>query len=247
MYNPTETTDMSFRGMGILALWNGIDPTRRAEYDLWHTREHVPERVAVPGMIGARRYLRVAGPLPEYLTVYDMDDTHVLTSQPYLRLLDNPTPWSQSMRPSFRGFMRLCCRREISLGGGLGAVLAAVALEEEVAASFSSSSSGLAKVTSEPGVVAVHLLLRDSTVPDVPFAIGGEAPGFPRGGALLIEGYDDEALAHCLPAVERALGPPLGPASNLTRYRLAYAVDTVDLERLTPARAPASVLAKSPH
>lgn len=238
---------MDLRGMGILALWNGIDPTRRAEYDLWHTREHVPERVAVPGMIGARRYLRVAGLLPEYLTVYDMDDTNVLTSQPYLRLLDNPTPWSQSMRPSFRGFMRLCCRREISEGGGLGAVLAAAALEEGAAASLSSSRSGLARLTSEPGVVAVHLLLRDATVPDVPFVIGGEAPGFPRGGALLVEGYDDEALAHCLPAVEQVLSPLSSSASNLTRYKLAYAVDKVDLERLTPARAPASILAESPR
>lgn len=233
---------MNLRGKGVLALWNGIDPTRRAEYDLWHTREHVPERVAVPGMIGARRYLRVAGPLPEYLALYDMEDTHVLTSQPYLRLLDNPTPWSKSMRPSFRGFMRLCCRRELSIGGGLGAALGAAVLADVPGLRSSAFLSAIRGLTSQPGIVAVHLLLRDHAVPDVPFTIGGDAPDFPRGGALLFEGYDDEALARCFPAVKAALEPLAGTASGLTGYRLACAVDRASLDQLTPVHAPASVL-----
>ena len=52
---------LDFAGNGMLALWNGVDPARRDEYDLWHTREHVPERVAVPGMLGARRCVRLDG------------------------------------------------------------------------------------------------------------------------------------------------------------------------------------------
>lgn len=238
---------MNLRGKGVLALWNGIDATRRAEYDLWHTREHVPERVAVPGMIGARRYFRVAGPLPEYLTVYDMDDTNVLTSKPYLRLLDNPTPWSQSMRPSFRGFMRLCCRRELSIGGGLGAALGAAVLANVPALSSLAFLSAIRGLTSQPGILAVHLLLREESVPDVPFTIGGDAPDFPRGGALLFEGYDDEALASCFPSVQAALEPLDGTASGLTGYRLAYALDSDSLERLAPVHTPASIPLPEPR
>ncbi|CAH1672405.1 hypothetical protein [Chelatococcus asaccharovorans] len=233
---------MNLRGKGALALWNGIDPARRAEYDLWHTREHVPERVAVPGMIGARRYVHVAGPLPEYLTLYDMADTHVLSSEAYLRLLNNPTPWSKSMRPSFRGFMRLCCRRELSIGGGLGAALGAAVLADGPALSSSAFLAAVRGLTSQPGIVAVHLLVREEAVPDVPFTIGGDAPDFPRGGALLLEGYDDDALAACFSAVEAALEALAGTASGLTSYRLACAVDRDSLEQLTPVKAPASVL-----
>lgn len=232
---------MNLHGKGILALWNGIDPARRAEYDLWHTREHVPERIAVPGMMGARRYIRVAGPLPEYLTLYVMEDTDVLTSAPYLRLLNNPTPWSQSMRPSFRGFMRLCCRRELSVGGGLGTALGAAVLGEGPALSAQAFLSAVGALTSQPGIVAVHLLLREDSVPDVPFTIGGDTPDFPRGGALLLEGYDDEALTASFPAVRSALGHLAETASELTRYRLAYAVNRDSLESLTPVEAPASV------
>ena len=48
---------MPLAGAALLALWNDIRREREAEYDRWHTREHVPERVAVSGMLGARRYV----------------------------------------------------------------------------------------------------------------------------------------------------------------------------------------------
>lgn len=227
---------IDLRGEGLLALWNGIDQERRAEYDLWHTREHVPERIGVPGMVGARRYVRTAGPLPEYLTLYAMDDTGVLASEPYLKLLADPTPWSRSMRPSFRGFLRLCCRREWSAGGGLGSALAAAVFEANGAEASPSFRDGLAGLLSQQGVVAAHLALRDPGVPDVPFAIGGGAPDFGRDGVLLVEGWDDDALARCLPAVRTALEPLAGSAATLTRYRLAYAVERESLGRLAAPR-----------
>src|SRR3569623_329456 len=122
--------DMS--GAAVLALWNGVDAARTEEYNAWHTREHVPERISVPGMIGARRYVKSSGPLPAYLTLYAMDDTAVLKSEAYRSLLDNPTAWSRAMRPSFRGVMRLCCRRLLTLGGGLGGALAGIVVNDGI-------------------------------------------------------------------------------------------------------------------
>ena len=40
---------MTLKGTGFLALWNDFDPEREAEYECWHTFEHVPERVGIPG------------------------------------------------------------------------------------------------------------------------------------------------------------------------------------------------------
>lgn len=224
------------RGKGILALWNGVDPARQPEYDLWHTREHVPERLSVPGMIGARRYVLTTGLLPRYLTLYDLDDITVLSSEPYQRLLSEPTAWSRSMRPSFRGFMRLCCVRAFSAGGGTGGVLGAAMLDEAAAADIDALRDALTQALAEPGVVAAHLILRDPKVPDVPFTIGGEAPVFPRAGAVLLEGYDEKCLSAAADALTGLLPDPgTGSAIHaLSIYRLVYAVEREELASLVP-------------
>ncbi|MFX7078954.1 hypothetical protein ABTI16_19965, partial [Acinetobacter baumannii] len=90
-------------------------------------------------------------------TLYDLEDMAVLASAPYRRLLTEPTPWTLGMRPSFRGFMRLCCRRVFSAGGGMGGVLGAIMLAEPIA----DLQAALAAMLARPGVTAVHLLLRD--------------------------------------------------------------------------------------
>lgn len=219
-------------GRGVLALWNGVDPDRKAEYDLWHTREHVPERISVPGMLGARRYARLDGPLPEYLTLYMLENTGVLTSEPYRNLLNNPTPWSRSMRPSFRGFTRLCCERCWSSGGGAGGWLAAVPLDEAGTAAWPAIARALGEAPDATAMVAAHILLRDPNVPDVPFAIGGETPGFPRDGAVLLEFFADPIV----PAVRDLLAAAgvTDAGEHLTVYRLAYALDRASLDRLKP-------------
>jgi hypothetical protein len=191
-------------------------------------------------MLGARRYVRLdggpRGPLPQFLTLYAMRDIGVLTSRPYLDLLANPTPWSQSMRPSFRGFMRLCCRREWSGGGGLGGVLAAVLLDDGAALHAGALRDALATLPSEPGIGAAHLLIRDASVPEVPFAIGGGALSFPRGGAILMESFDEVRRDACAAGLgDRLDRLGLGGAmATCTRYRLAYALDIESLARAVP-------------
>ena len=48
---------MALRGSAFLALWNDFDPARDAEYNCWHTFEHVPERVGIEGILAGRRYV----------------------------------------------------------------------------------------------------------------------------------------------------------------------------------------------
>ena len=52
---------MSLKGTAFLALWNDIAAARDAEYNLWHTREHVPERLSVPGILTGKRYVDQIG------------------------------------------------------------------------------------------------------------------------------------------------------------------------------------------
>jgi hypothetical protein len=73
-------------------------------------------------------------------------------------------------------------------------------------------------------------------VPEVPFVIGGAALDFPRGGAILTEGFDEARLA----ASAAGLGDGLdrlglgGTMATCTRYRLAYALDIESLARAVP-------------
>lgn len=96
----------------LLSLWNSIAPDRIPEYNRWHTLEHVPERVWVPGFISGSRYVAAddAQIAPEgqsrYFTLYELQDLDCLESAAYQDLVDRPTPWSASMRPAFSDFVR---------------------------------------------------------------------------------------------------------------------------------------------
>jgi hypothetical protein len=106
----------------LLALWNDVDPALDAAYNDWHAREHVPERLTVPGIVWALRYASVADePMPcypRYLTLYGLRDAQVLDSAPYRRLLDHPTPASRAMRPALSKLARWVCSLDIEDGIG---------------------------------------------------------------------------------------------------------------------------------
>lgn len=110
----------------VLALWNDIEPSRSAEYERWHTLEHVPERVWVPGFRSGSRYLRTHGPGARYFTLYEIDSADALASASYDDLVRNPTPWSASMRPSFSNFLRRIYTIAAVHGRGRGAALLVV-------------------------------------------------------------------------------------------------------------------------
>ena len=48
---------MSLSGSGVIAIWNDITDEGRANFYEWHDREHIPERVAIPGFLRGRRYI----------------------------------------------------------------------------------------------------------------------------------------------------------------------------------------------
>ena len=104
----------------FLALWNSISsPALQPEYETWHTMEHVPERVGLPGFIEARRYRSwepTANGTPLYFTCYWLDSLDALDSAPYRDVFTYPTPWSARMRTGLTDFFRLPCR----LGGVVG-------------------------------------------------------------------------------------------------------------------------------
>jgi len=139
---------------GFLALWNDIEPGREAEYDRWHTREHVPERVAAPLFRSGRRYVDRAHATHRYFTLYDVEDMAAFDTPEYRDLLQNPSPWSASMRPSFRSFLRAPCRLAGDAGVGLGAALAVLRLPTDAAPALDALAAAEGTVRARLGRVA---------------------------------------------------------------------------------------------
>ena len=84
---------MSLLGNGALMIWHDIATDGESDYNEWHSKEHMLERVAVPGFHRGHRGRAVSGS-PQYINWYEVDDVDVLTSKAYLDRLNDPTPWT---------------------------------------------------------------------------------------------------------------------------------------------------------
>lgn len=90
-----------------------------AEHDDWHTHEHLPERLSIPGFLRGTRWVALQGS-PRYLVLHEVRDLGTLTSGPYLERLNHPTPWTAKMMPRYRGMTRGLCSVQASHGYGMG-------------------------------------------------------------------------------------------------------------------------------
>jgi hypothetical protein len=149
---------MPLRGQGVLAIWHTIAPEGEAEYWRWHDREHIPERVGVPGFLRGRRYRSLARPL-DYLDLYEVAEPETLRSAPYLARLNDPTPWTRRVVPHFRDTLRVGYRVSASTGRGQGGVLLTLRLGGPAAGAPAALDLARRRAVEDvTGVVAVHLL-----------------------------------------------------------------------------------------
>jgi hypothetical protein len=105
-------------------MWHDITPEADTEYNLWHTREHMPERIALPGFIRSRRGLNRGLDRQIYFTLYECKDLGSVVSPEYQRSLNFPTGWTQRVAPHFRNFKRMSCEITVTSGQGVGGSIA---------------------------------------------------------------------------------------------------------------------------
>ena len=199
-------------GDAFVAIWHDIAPEGLAAFLDWHHREHMPERLAIPGFLRGRRYRRVAGDGQEYFNLYEVTNFTVLVGPDYLARLNAPTPWTQRTVPHFRNVTRGLCRVAGSTGLGQGGVIATLRLapaagrEAELREHLRSAAPALLAQT---GVLGVHLGCTDADGSRIPTA-EKQARNNPTdipAWVLLVEGISEACIRR---AVEAALaGPPL--------------------------------------
>lgn len=84
-----------------------IDDAFVPDFHRWYDEEHVPERLAVPGIENARRWVRVSGDLPRFLASYDLSDAEVLEAGAYRVLKDQgDSPCTMRIRTHFQSLIR---------------------------------------------------------------------------------------------------------------------------------------------
>jgi len=77
------------------------------EYNEWYDAEHLPRLATVPGVLRARRYNRVSGQGPMYLTAYELTAPEVWESPAAHKA--RKTPWTEKMRSLFQNTRRSMC------------------------------------------------------------------------------------------------------------------------------------------
>ena len=159
-----ERAGTALKGEAAVLVWNDVAEEGRAEFYEWHDKEHVPERLSIPGFRRGRRFAR-ARHSPEWLTMYEADDLAVLTSAAYLARLNAPTPSTQRTLRHFRNTARAVCRVVHSLGesngGHMLALRLAVAAEAGDAMREYLAADAFPRAMASIGVVACHLYAAD--------------------------------------------------------------------------------------
>lgn len=214
---------MGLAGSGFIALWNDIDP-HREDYDTWHTTEHVPERLGVPGFLQAYRYVLSAGTLPKYFTLYALSDVGTLNTDDYRRLIREPTSWTRGMRPDFRNVGRFVCQTIVTRGSGVGGFAAVCTVRPIDGLNVESLCDSLLSLD---GVSAAHFgEINHSAEPlDLDMPVGSFSHS--AYGVFVIEGYGSDALRKHCEALELGRLDPMFEGWSI--YKLVFELRKDDL------------------
>jgi hypothetical protein len=227
---------MSLLGEGALVIWHDIAAGCESDYHEWHSKEHMLERVGVPGFRRGHRYQALSGS-PKFLNLYEVDDLATLTSQPYLDRLNHPTPWSQKAMGYIRNNNRTLCRVVASIGNGICPNLLTIQL-----AAAPGQGDGVGRWLAEtmpalverPGVLGAHYLEGDlaasRTETEEKRLRAGNDTIADR--IVLVGGYDADALGE----VRRTVLAPAALAGqgaeevqHAAIYRLLHSITEPDL------------------
>lgn len=109
---------MALLGESALAMWWDMAADLRAEFEHWHSHEHFPERLALPGFLRASRWAAADGG-EGFFILYELQEHAALSSPAYLASLNAPTAWSTRLMPHHRNMVRSQTRVLHSHGAGV--------------------------------------------------------------------------------------------------------------------------------
>ena len=102
---------MSLLGSAVLVNWGGIMPDKEDDYNQWHSKEHMPERISLPGFLRGYRAVGIEGTNlnHKYFMMYEAKNKEVFVSKEYLERLNNPTKWTKEILSNYISPSRTIC------------------------------------------------------------------------------------------------------------------------------------------
>lgn len=213
---------------GILFVWTSADPEHELDFNRWYDREHVEERVRIPGFVSGTRYQSVRGPR-KYLGLYRTTSLDAFQTPDYFKAFGQQTPWSVANLERMRDPMRRVCAIEAETGLGTGAWLAVLRLG---AGAIGQDGAGVAKVAAlgrallqVDGVISSRLLTPDEK-------LSGPLPAEQKEGRVLdpiflIDASSESAAVAAANQASAALGLDAGDAAIL---QLSWQLRDSDLQ-----------------
>ncbi len=218
---------MSLAGTGVVAIWHDLLPEAKDDFYEWHNREHMPERVGIPGFRRGRRYIVVEGE-PEFFNLYEADSPEVLGGRDYLDRLNAPTAWTKRVIPSFRHVARSICRVAYTDGVGSGGTMLTMRFDVDAvrraAAIDALQARLLPPLALRKGIAGVHLCLADEAISRIETAekkARADTTLVPT-WIVLIEGIAETDVHAAGEVLRRDLGACGANALDIAIYRLEF-------------------------
>lgn len=208
---------------GYLFVWTNVDPAHEDDFNRWYDREHVEERIGIPGFVCGIRYIAL-DESRRYLGLYRTQSLDAFRSAAYRAAFSQQTAWSVTNLGRMQDCMRRVCTVVAETGVGSGAVLAVLRLgrpggPDEVAALCRWGRD----LQSVDGVIATRVLLPDA-------ALSSPLPAEKTEGRVLdplflVEGTSESALRAALsrPSPEKL------PAMETAMLRVMWQLTEADL------------------
>lgn len=102
---------------GVIFAWSTPVEGSEEEFHAWYDDEHIPSRLALPGIDGARRYANVAaGETAQFAVRYDVSDIGVFESNEFKLLRGEPSDQTRKVIENTIDFDRFVGEEIISQG-----------------------------------------------------------------------------------------------------------------------------------
>jgi hypothetical protein len=243
---------MGLLGKAAMLLLFDVAPEARVEHDDWHTHEHIPERLMIPGFMRGSRWIAEQGQ-PRYFVIYEVEGLDILASAAYLERLNNPTAWTTKMMVHYRGMTRGFCTVTDSFGVGLGQTALLIRFrpepgKEKVVLKWLREEA-LPALPSRAGLASAHLF-EAALTPQITNEQRIRGKDAAVDCALLVTGYSAENVARLIQTELRehqfANRGALGVSGGV--YRMAYSLAEGELPAAdsSPKRSAAGVRPSSP-
>ena len=221
---------MQLYGDGLLMTFTEVLPDLEADFNEWYNREHLDERINIPGFRRARRYEAIEAEI-KYFTTYEALASDNIASPAYLNVLKEQTQWSRRIMPQFSKWHRMPCRVVADRTHGMGSALCLMRLFPDPAQTDDLAGwlngGALDDLNQSPGIVGACAASVDLAADARLAQAFGQTPDPDQNveWAILVEGTEpDQTTATARVHLSEKLAASALPGTGLTveTYRFMY-------------------------